>query len=401
MQPRWLCIAANALVLLSLADGTLSLVDEALRAATGVTALVGIRSALAGLVFLGMGIALPALALTPRLPLVAFLPLVLGTLWLSFGAAPLGLWLESPATLGIVAASLQVAFALGALGAIRHRNRGRRWLFDADSPEAPAFAWSRSLGFAGCALFAGLPAAGFYVALLFVTLLQQATAGFVSFDFGGVHLADRRYARGEQEIRLVGMMHIGEQDAYRELAASFATESTVVLAEGLTDRDALLGGTLEYGTAAEALGLAPQQDLRAYLVVDDDPSAPAPEWPEIRHADVDASAFSPETLAWLRWAGTIWSAPDVGTALRRILAYAGETRPEQIEAFQHDVLDLRNARLCDAIDEALTDDYRRVIVPWGALHLPAIEQAVHERGFEETSRARHLLIAWRTLAAAL
>ena len=40
-------------------------------------------------------------------------------------------------------------------------------------------------------------------------------------------------------------------------------------------------------------------------------------------------------------------------------------------------------------------------MPWGALHLPAIEDAVLSWGFEETSRERHPLIDWRTVAAAV
>ena len=42
-----------------------------------------------------------------------------------------------------------------------------------------------------------------------------------------------------------------------------------------------------------------------------------------------------------------------------------------------------------------------MVVPWGALHLPAIEQAVLSWGFAETSRELHPLFAWSTIAAAL
>ena len=398
MRPAWLRGLANAAVWLSLADGGVSLVDELLRTA-GVEGLAPLREALASMVFVAMLSCLAGIALTPRLPLRVFLPLTLGTLWLNLGAAPLPLWL-APAPLGIAGSCLQLALVLDALAAIRRRNGGRGWFFHEASPAAPAFAWSRSLGFAGVSVFLGLPALALYLGVLFATSVERATDGFVAFDFGGVSLADRRYARGSREIRLVGMMHIGEENSYREIVESFATESTVVLAEGLTDREGLLSDAVEYGRAAEALGLSRQRDLRDYLVDSGDPDAPRPAWPEIRHADVDASAFSPETLEWLRWATGVWSAPDLRSALAALLESARETTPEQLTAFQRDILDRRNEHLIGELD-AVLGDYRRVIVPWGALHLPAVEQAVVERGFEETSRALHPLLSWSTIAGAL
>jgi hypothetical protein len=399
MRPRWLRNAANAVVVLSLADGAFSLADELLRAATGIAWLGPLRGTLAAFVFAAMLLMLVGMALTPRLPLRVFLPLTLGTLWLNLGAAPLGMWL-APSALSITGCAIQLALSVDALAAIRRHNAGRAWLFDAASPGAPRFAWSRSLGFAGTTLFVGLPVFGLYLVVALATAVQQTTEGFVAFDLAGVSLGDRRYARGDQEIRLVGMMHIGEEAAYRQIVESFAQESTVVLAEGLTDRDGLLSATLEYGHAAEALGLARQQDLREYLVDPEDPDAAPPDWPEIRHADVDASAFAPETLAWLRWASGVWSAPDLASALSALVASVEQSNPEQLAAFQRDVLDLRNAHLIGELD-AVLGDYRRVVVPWGALHLPAIERAVAERGFEETSRAQHPLLSWSTIAAAL
>jgi hypothetical protein len=42
-----------------------------------------------------------------------------------------------------------------------------------------------------------------------------------------------------------------------------------------------------------------------------------------------------------------------------------------------------------------------VVVPWGALHLPGIEEKVLAWGFAETAREQHPLFAWRTVIAAL
>jgi hypothetical protein len=248
------------------------------------------------------------MALTPRLPLAIFLPLSLGTLWLGFGWLPVGRAFPTPFAFGVAGSLFQIALAGTALAMVRRRNDGRRWLFDAHSPRMPAFSWSRSLGFAAGVVVLGVPGFLLYLAYAGVTWVEETTQGFVAFDFSGVSLADRRYVRDDQEIRLVGMMHIGEENAYRAIVSSFSTESTVVLAEGLTDREGLLRDSLHYGGAAEALGLAPQQDLQAYLVDPGEPGGPPPRWPEIRHADLDASHFEPETIEWLRWASGIWGA---------------------------------------------------------------------------------------------
>jgi len=400
VKPGWLRRFANGLVGLSAFDALFSLLEEGVRAATGTLWLAMPRSVIAELVLAGVVASLPLMLLSPRLPVAVFVPLAVATLWLTSGAAPLPLWIASPTLLGVAGCAIQLAAVGLAFALIRRHNGGRRWWFDAASPGAPAFAWRHSLGLGAAFAAVGLPAALLYLGVALATWLQIVTKGFVAFDLDGVSLADRHYQRDGREIRLVGMMHIGEPDAYRALTRTFARESTVVLAEGVSDRHARLADTLEYGRAAQALGLAPQQDLRAYLVDDDDPDALPPRWPVVRHADVDASVFSPATIACIRWAGGIWDAEDLTSAALALVEGIRTQDPQQLAAFQAEILDLRNAHLTEQIRAAL-GEFEHVIVPWGALHLPAIEAAVLSWGFEETSREVHPLIEWRTVAAAL
>ena len=42
-----------------------------------------------------------------------------------------------------------------------------------------------------------------------------------------------------------------------------------------------------------------------------------------------------------------------------------------------------------------------IIVPWGALHLPEIERAIRERGFELVSSDKPRFVYWSHVAAAL
>jgi len=283
---------------------------------------------------------------------------------------------------------------------VRARNGGRGFWFGDAEPDQPAFAWRHSLAFAaGLALLGPLVAVG-YGAVAIATQIEVVSHGFVQVGLAGVSLDDRHYQRDGREIRLVGMMHIGDPERYRALTRSFALESTIVLAEGVSDEKGRIASTLHYGKAARAIGLAPQEDLESYLTEDEGPDAAAPEWPVVRRADVDASSFSPDTIEMVRWAAEVWDAEDLPTALRLLVRGARE-HPELSRAFFTDVVDKRNEHLVGEIERALGEEYERVIVPWGALHLPGIEETVLSWGFAETSRETHPLFAWSTVAAAL
>lgn len=396
MRGRWLALFANAFVAGCALDAALSLTDEVLRASTGSTLLLAARNALALPVTTAALLCLPLLALTPRLPTLPLLALSLGVLWLNLGAAPLPLLVGS-AGLGLATAALQVVFAAAALLWMRRRAAGRGWLLTGRSLPGPDLSLRHSLGFAAGCVFLLLPAGTLYLLVSIATWLQLSTQSFVSFDALGVSLSDRLYTRDDREIRLVGMMHIGEGEAYRELVSSFVGESTIVLEEGVSDRQGVLEQPLSYERAARVLGLEPQGDLEHYLeeVAGDTPR----QWPALRRADVDVSDFSPLTVEWLSWAGRVWSSDEPLAALVRFLRRSSQ-KVEELEIVERDIIQLRNDHLLGEIENAL-QDYDRVVVPWGALHLPFIERAILERGFDPTHTTRRRLISWLGVAAAL
>ncbi|MGA7395292.1 MAG: hypothetical protein WBW78_21790 [Terrimicrobiaceae bacterium] len=60
----------------------------------------------------------------------------------------------------------------------------------------------------------------------------------------------------------------------------------------------------------------------------------------------------------------------------------------------NDILFARNQRLAAEIESSLRD-YRRVIVPWGAMHLPEIESWLEARNFVEREESeRRALGFW-------
>jgi hypothetical protein len=400
LKPPGLRAFANSVLALTAVDALVSLLDELVQAAGGPAWLGAPRGALAELAFAGLALCVPVMLATPRLPISVFVPLVLVTFWVTFGAAPLALWIPSAEAVDIARCALQLAAAAVAFAVVRARNGGRGiWLGDAE-PDRPAFAWRHSLAFAAALATLGPVLALGYGAVAVATELQVMSHGFVRVGLDGVSLDDRYYQRDGREIRLVGMMHIGDPERYRAITRSFSRESTIVLAEGVSDDAGRLSSSLQYGNAARAIGLSPQANLESYLVEGEGPDAVAPKWPVVRRADIDASQLEPETIETIRWASEVWDAEDLPTALQRILRASRELGPERSRAFFADVVDRRNAHLVGELERALRE-YERVVVPWGALHLPGIEQTVLSWGFAETSRVQHRLFAWSTVAAAL
>lgn len=395
--PNWPVSLSNFVVTGYTLDAVLSLAEEVLRGLTGSTALVLPRNIMATLVMYALMLSLPALVLTPRLPVSVFAPLVVMGLWLNLGAAPLPLWIPPGPALGIATALLQLGVAAAVFARIRVLTGGHA-LFTPDSLDGPDVSVRHSAAVLAAITFLLIPATAMYGVVAVATWMQLGTGGFVRFDLRGVSLDDRRYARDDSEIRLVGMMHVGEGDAYRELVASFVNHSTVVLAEGVSDDEGLVEVPLSYQRTAQALGLEEQNDLQEYLAEETVDGRP-PEWPVVRNADVDMSDFAPETLEWLAWVAGVLEAEGPLGALRQIQERLVESGDE-FAAVQADIFDLRNEVLLAEIETAL-DEYRRVIVPWGALHLPVIERAIVELGFDPTETTNRRLISWLTIASAL
>jgi hypothetical protein len=395
MPRRGLQLLAQLFLAAYTLDGALSLVDEVVRAGSGSSLLIGPRNLLAAGVWYAAPLVFLALLLTPRIPTLVFLTLVLSTLWLNLGAAPLPLLLRSGTAFGLSAAALQFVLGAGAFLWLRRRSGFDAWTKTA---ARPAFSLGHTLRFAALALLVLAPLGAAYLLVWLATWTQAASNGYVSFDLYGVSVDDRRFVRGDREIRLVGMMHIGEEDAYGDLVRSFMRDSTIVLAEGVSDQEGVLEDDLTYQPAAQALGLSSQDDLENYLA-ESAPDGEAPEWPVVRHADLDASEFSPKTIEFLEWAAELWSSDGVFAALLRIRERPAHD-PEWLRVVWRDIFELRNRHLLAEIDAAL-EDYERVVVAWGALHLPAIEQAVAQDGFVQSGATRRRLISWHTIVLAL
>lgn len=381
--------AAEVLLQLMASTGPATSTLEARSAMLGD---LGTVPALACLVLLAVATPLP----TMRLGIVS-----LGILWAAYGAAPLFLWLPEGVSAHLLWGGVRLV-CVGLLLQWMLRTAGRPWLLSTDLQSLRPRARRRVAALSLVALF-GIPllAAG-YAVVAILAWLQLATQGFVSFDLAGVDLADRRYTRGDQEVRLVGMMHVGERDRYRELVKSFIAEDTVVLYEGVTDDQQLMDASIDYAGAASALGLEAQHDLESYLE-DIEPAevegVSLAEWPVLRHADLDMSQFSAQTRAFVARAASLWRSESLVDALSDYLRwFEAEGGDELFGVIEEDLIERRNAHLLSEMGEAFVE-FDRVVVPWGALHLPGIERSLLSGGFSEVERSEHRLILWITLLA--
>lgn len=387
-------LLANLFLILFLADGGISLLDDLLTMGLRVELLSGLRNLVAFAVLL---LAVPlylALGIDRRLPKLVFMPLIGFVAWASFALWPLPALFEET-TLRILASGGQLLLGAMAMVYLR-RTAGETILLSREMFLAPRFSLRNTLGFAAGNIFI-LP-----VALLFFGFsttsfyLDKQTAGFLRLSPQGIYMSERVYRHADKTIRLAGMVHIGEQDYYRDIADSVQSGRTIVLAEGVSDEDNLLTHRLDYGPVGDALGMVSQQELQFHAELIDLERIDAPEWavdpgvPHIARADIDLNRFDPRTVEFLNVLGSsISSGGSLAEGLKRYNAWAEEhITPELVETLMEDILHKRNEAVIQGMNRSLRK-YDTVFIPWGAMHMPGIEAAVLEKGFSlQQSRER-------------
>jgi hypothetical protein len=388
---------ANAFLCAFLLDCGLTVVDG-LTSAFGATPLRGARNVVAGFVFWGAPLLALVAVFARRLPRLALLLLGAGTWWVNFGAPPLGAALASPSLRDVVLGLVQASFALPVLQWIRRRSGGRAWLLRGPflPPARPRRlrAFALALAAVPLALVVGVAGCGVYLA-------ERATGGFIGFGLDGISFDERRYTRGDREVVLVGMSHIGRKGVYDALLSQGDGRPTVVLAEGVTDQRGLLPAEQPFDPLAADLGLDVQPDPEEML------DAAAGEWAaadphvEVEHADLDVSAFRPSTLEFVRLAFRLTAHPADGEARQELAALV--ERPDGGELYQgvvEDLIEKRNRHVLERLDAAL-ERHDRVVVPWGVLHLAGIEAGVLERGFALASSEPRSFLPYEALLVVL
>jgi hypothetical protein len=391
-------VAANAWLLAFGLDAAISTVEEVLRGLAGVGGLIALRNFVATLVVLGAVPMALLLVFVPHLPKRVFLAPVLFAFWGAFGSPPFEIGLATHLA-GFLAAFAQLALFAMAMGLVR-LTTGRWLLRAADLPVKTRLLRRFGLALAGtvAALLVALPALG---AVALAQTIETQTGGYLRFTARSVEAGETVLKKGPKTVRLVGMVHIGEGRFYRDLFQSFPP-GAVVLAEGVSDREGKLQGKFSYARTAKALGLSDQAEVQAAWMAQVARGAQgagaAPAQPPVRivRADVDVSDFAPKTIDFLKDIAGVYGAPSLWQAYTRLTELDGRYQDADVKAVFADLIDRRNAALVATLDRELAA-HDVIVVPWGAEHMPGIEKALKERGFEIASRRTLTVVAYGEL----
>lgn len=218
-------------------------------------------------------------------------------------------------------------------------------------------------------------------------LVSDSTAGFVRLKPTGLYMVERVYRKGQKEIHLAGMIHLGQQDYYQELAESLPFGSALFLTEGVSDRDGLLKSHFGYGKVADLLGLSLQQGtlFTGRQISADELDKPLEEGEtgrDILRADIDIQEFDPLTIKVLNaLAQYFLNAESPVQGYLEFNRWAQENLPPDAEeTVMADLLDKRNRAVIGYLRRGL-DRYDTFVIPWGALHMKGLERHVRAMGF--------------------
>jgi hypothetical protein len=394
---------ANIYIVLFLIDAGISLIDELLQASSSPLAfLTEIRFFVTSVVITLSIVLYACLGIDRRLPKRVFLPLTLFASWSALAMWPLSGFFAREA-FGLTAAIGQVV--LGVIVIILLRSLDDRNLLTEKQFQPPIFSLSNTLSFTAINLLL-TPFILIYTSLAVTSYyLEEQTAGFLRLSPVGIHMTERSYHLAQKEIRLAGMMHIGKEDYYEDLAKSIPTEGTIILAEGVTDQDRLLESQFNYSKLAGLIGLTSQDKMRlngnavelnglgvAGQVIRE------PGKPDIANADIDLNRFEPKTVEFLNALGrSLFGDKPLAEGLVDYNLWIEENMTEEgIAGVMADILDKRN----DAVIEGMIQTLKRydtIVIPWGAMHMPAIEAAVLEHGFAPGKTQERLSLDFRTI----
>ncbi len=392
---------ANLFFTLYLADGVISFLHELSAVFFQTSPSSGLRNliAVAALLF-----ALPlyvSLGIDRRLPKSIIIPQTLFIFWIGLGAWPVA---NTAGSFGLLSATIQLL--LGLLPFILYAGTaGTNRLLPATRFLPPFFGLRNTLVFFLLHLVFLPLIVGFFSISVMAQYADQGTAGFMRIGSDGLHMEERVYRRAGKNIRLAGMIHIGDKAFYHDLANSVSSGKTVILAEGVTDQDGLLTTEFSYDGVAETLGLTSQSEMNieGRLVDEDELAQLGPEdfetfEPHIIRADSDLNRFAPSTIEFINMLGKhLFNNESLPEGLKAYDAWARENvTPETTEALMTDLLQSRNTVVISWLDRVLPL-YDTVVIPWGALHMPGIEAAILERGFKLTSSKERLSVDFSSL----
>lgn len=365
-------------------DAALSTVDDLSAVLSGTHLLGPVRNPVGLAVFFLCIPVYLSLGIDSRLPKRALLPPLLLALWAGFGSLPLPQLFDDHRRVLLGVSLVQLGLAAYAFVSVR-RVAGH-WLLPRAFFARPVFRLRNTVWFASANVVLAPLVCALLLALTAYVYLQVNTAGFIRVGADGLYLQERSYTRDDQTIHLVAMVHIGSREYYDEVSDYLSNGNSVVLAEGVTDRTKLIRNFPSYSKFANLIGLDTQQNmtLQGRFVEPEQmgDNAEESDEPVIVRADIDSRELSEDALTFIRHVGELLN--DNQTFAEGFKAYtkwySRNMTPEKEKAVMNEIVDGRNAVLLGHLDEAL-QHYDTIVIPWGALHMPGLEQAILKKGF--------------------
>ncbi|MEY5024867.1 MAG: hypothetical protein RLZZ244_395 [Verrucomicrobiota bacterium] len=374
----WLFLAFNAFLVFSLLDGGLWFAKTFVVRLPWLFAWV---ASLKGLVALGSSLlTLVVIALISSyrgLPWGWLVPTLAVSVWAGLWYLPLPGLLAWP--------NVEFVGAVAALGAgiwtvLRLRKRLGYHGFPRGAFAGCHFSWGRTGWSTLAHVFGLLPAAVVYLAVSGSVMVERISAGFVQLRLSGLYVEARTYQREGRKVLLLPTAHIAAPDFYANLVREVPKRGSVLLPEGVTDHRTILGTRVTYSGPAKAMGVVEQPDFEHTL-----PS-------EVRSVDADLSDFAPATQMFLKrvFRGfQRWSEGDGAGAAEIFL----DLPAPDLAQLREDILSKRNARVVEGILREV-EHFECVVVPWGAAHMPGIEQRLLASAFQRTGFREVRVVPW-------
>lgn len=310
------------------------------------------------------------------LPWIEMGPALALTCWSRF------LYLPLPGILAwhnveFVGALLQTAGALANLAWIwgRWKSLG----FPAEAFADASFSMARTCKALALKLLFFLPAALAYVAVSCALMLEWRSEGFIKLRPRGLYVESRIYQRDQKFVHLLPTVHIASPDFYNQLFEGTPKAKSRLLPEGVSDRKSLLKHRLSYAAAAKAAGLSEQPRFAGKIPSD------------VFLCDADLSEFSESTLLALNTVTLAMKYFEDQEAMSAYTTLSG-FHPD-LPQLKRDLLDLRNRKVFTAIQESLPR-FDHILVPWGAAHMPGIEESLLQHQFQKVSTRRLAVVTW-------
>jgi hypothetical protein len=387
---------ANVFLIVTLGFSALGVIDGLLFQ-SGIGGTTGLS------VFLGL-IVLALLILVPHLPKLTLLPSVLAMLWQLAGAPGVAWSMTDPATLLPIDA---ITLASALVGLLMNRLSYGSFLISADDLPVYERLLVRTLVAVPVAALVLLVTPVVAIMAAVPVMLQQQTGGYLRFGTDGLEVRETILTKGDREVRLVGMVHIGDPQFYRDLYASIPPKA-LVLAEGVTDRAGVLKASPSYENAARGLGLESQGDFQEMLRnsnrLDLPPGMPQPvvdpAKPFVVFADADVSDLKPGTRKFIEAVGGVFQSSTLDEALQKYMGVMEAFTTAEIMAAMDELLIARNRKALAALDR-YEAQFSVIYLPWGAAHMPDFEAQLKARGYVVKSSSLRQIARYGTVLEAL